>query len=48
MKNFKQFIINLTVGFALLNIFGALFLTGESFPQPIPSDMVAYTKRSVP
>lgn len=35
MKSFKQFLINLAIGFVALNIFGALFCTGESFP-PVP------------
>lgn len=32
MKQFKQFIVNLVVGFVLLNIFGALFCTGSAYP----------------
>ncbi len=35
MKKFKQFLINLALGFIALNIFGALLCTGESFP-PVP------------
>jgi hypothetical protein len=35
MKNFKQFLINLALGFIGLNIFGALLCTGDS-PPPMP------------
>lgn len=45
MKNFKKFLINLAVGFALLNVFGFLFLRGESFPPPPMKDKLVYTIR---
>lgn len=44
-KNFKQFLINLAVGFVLLNIFGFLFLRGESFPPPPMKDKLVYVIR---
>jgi len=36
MNNLKKFVINLTLCFVALNIFGWAFCTGESFPVPIP------------
>lgn len=35
----KQFLLNLAVGVVLLNIFGALFLRGESYSHPIPKNV---------
>lgn len=48
MKNLKQFCINLLVGFALLNVFGWLFCTGESFPVPVPKTVTFTVPFSIP
>lgn len=45
MKNFKQFLINLAIGFVALNIFGVLFCAGESFPPPKYDNVLVYTVR---
>lgn len=47
MKQLKQFLINLAVGFVLLNIFGALFLRGEAYPQPVPKTVTVTVPFSV-
>ena len=43
----KQFLINLAVGFVLLNIFGALFLRGEAYPFPVPKTTTVIVPFSV-
>ena len=43
----KQFLLNLAVGFVLLNIFGALFLRGESFSHPVPKTTTVIVPFSV-
>jgi hypothetical protein len=48
MKNFKQFLINLALGFVALNIFGVLFCTGESFPVPVSKTVTVTMPSSVP
>lgn len=45
MKNFKQLLINLSIGFVLINLFGFLFLQGESFPPPKLQDKLVYVLR---
>ena len=48
MKQLKQFLINLAIGFVALNIFAALFLTGESFPVPVPKNVTVTVPSSLP
>lgn len=48
MKNFKQLLVNLAIGFVALNIFGVLFCTGESFPVPISKTVTVTLPSSVP
>ena len=48
MKNLKQFLINLALGFVALNIFGMLFCTGESFPVLVPKTVTVTVPYSVP
>lgn len=48
MKNFKQFLINLALGFVALNIFGVLFCTGESFRVPVPKTVTVTLPYSAP
>jgi hypothetical protein len=45
MKNIKQFLLNLGIGFVALNLFGWAFCTGESFPpQPMSTKEVMYLR----
>jgi hypothetical protein len=48
MKNIKQFLLNLAIGFVALNLFGWAFCTGESFPLPIPQTVTITVPFSVP
>ena len=48
MKQIKQFIINLALGFVALNIFGALFCTGSAYPFPVPQTTTVTVPFSVP
>lgn len=48
MKNLKQFLINLAIGFAALNLFGWAFCRGESFKVPTPQTVVITVPFSVP
>lgn len=48
MKQLKQFLINLALGFVALNIFGALFLTGKSSPPPVRKPMTVTVPFSIP
>ena len=47
MKQLKQCLLNLAVGFVPLSIFGALFLTGESFHHPVPKTVTVTVPSSV-
>lgn len=44
--NVKKRFINLTVGFVIVNLFGWLLCTGESYPVPKPDHFTHYTTRS--
>jgi hypothetical protein len=45
MKNIKQSLVNLAIGFVVLNLFGLAFCTGESLlPQPISTKEVMYLR----
>lgn len=48
MKEFKQLLINLAIGFVALNIFGVLFCTGESYPVPTPKTVTVTVPFSIP